>query len=455
MDKAKVLGENKIPSLLWQFSLPAIGGNLVNVLYNIVDSIFVGHGVGEIGLTAVTIAFPLMSLLMAIGLLVGVGASTLVSIRLGEQNKDAADLILGNAVTMLLVFVIISTGAALLFLDPLLIKLGATPEVLPYTHDFVVVILWGSVFLHLGGGLGGVVQAQGDPKMALIAMLISGVLNTILNPILIVGLNLGIKGSAWATVIAQAASAICILVYFIRGMGTLKLKLRNLVLQYRIVIDIIKIGLSLFLMQVSNSVVMFLFNNSLIVYGGELAVASFGIINRMMMLVMMPVMGLTQAAQPIIGYNFGAKQFDRVLETLKIVLTLAVCAGAVGVVIIYMLATPIIHLFNGGEEMVAIGSVGLKVFLVMMPLIGFQVIGASYFQAVGKAGYTIVLNLLRQVILLIPLVIILPMTFGLMGIWAAGPISDFVSALLTSVFLYREMRKLSSENRVVCQENIT
>ncbi|MBP2645840.1 MAG: mepA [Firmicutes bacterium] len=312
MDKAKILGEHKITSLLWMFAAPAIIGNVVNVMYNIVDSFFVGHGVGEIGLTAVALAFPLMMILMGFGMLIGVGAATLVSIRLGEQKKDEAELILGNAFSLIIIVVVITTGIALWFLDPLLVKLGASPEVLPYTHDFLGIILWGSVFMHLTGGLNGCIQAQGDPKTASMTMVISGIVNIVLNPLLIVGLNLGIKGAALATVIAQAVSAIWVVLYFLRGKGTLTLRVKYFAVQGKIVFDIVKIGVSLFLMQIGNSVVMFLLNNSLIFYGGPLAVASFGIINRMFMLVMMPIMGITQAAQPILGYNFGARKIDRV-----------------------------------------------------------------------------------------------------------------------------------------------
>ncbi|MBP2651762.1 MAG: mepA [Firmicutes bacterium] len=447
MDKAKVLGENKIPSLLWKFAAPSIVGNVVNVMYNIVDSIFVGYGVGEIGLAAVAIAFPVMMFLMGFGMLVGVGASTLVSIRLGEQKKNEADIILGNAVSLILVLVIVTTSVALWFLDPLLVASGATPDVLPYARDFVSIILLGSVFMHMTGSLNGVIQAQGDPKTASATMVLSGIINIVLNPLLIVGLNMGIKGSAIATVIAQAASAIWVLVYFIRGNGTLRLHVKNMAMQFKIIVDIVKIGSSLFLMQISNSVVMFLLNNGLTVYGGSLAVASFGVINRMTMLVMMPVMGLTQAAQPIIGYNYGAQKYARVLETLKLVLKIAVGVGIVGLCLLEVFAGDVIRLFNGGPEMVEIGSVGLRIFLMMLPLICFQVIGSSYFQAVGKAGYTIILNLLRQVILLIPLVVIMPRFFGLMGIWAAAPISDFLASIVTGVLLAWELRKLQPGER--------
>jgi len=447
VDKAKLLGESRITSLLWRFSVPAIVGNLVNALYNVVDSIFVGQGVGEIGLTAVTIAFPLMLILIAIGMFVAAGTSALVSMRLGEQKLEEAEFILGNALTMIIVLITVSTSLALWFLDPLLITFGATPDVLPYAHDFMSIILWGSAFLHIAFGLNNVIQAQGDPGTALKTMLISALINIILNPLFIFGMHLGVKGSALATVISQAVAAIWVLAYFIKGRGSLKLRVKCLALRKAIVVDISKIGVSVFLMQISNSVVMVLINNSLVVYGGELAVAAYGIINRMVMLLMMPVMGIVQSAQPIIGYNYGARYYGRVIQTIRIALAVATMLCIGGFIVVQVFATEIVCLFNGGPELVKIGSRGLKIFLLMLPLISLPMVGGTYFQAVGKASYSIVLNLLRQVLLLIPLVIFLPPMFGLVGIWAAAPISDVTATGLTILLLFKELKKLKADKR--------
>lgn len=443
MDKSEVLGTEKIPTLLWRFSIPAITGAVVNALYNVIDSIFVGHGVGDIGLTAVTIAFPLMLILMAIGMFVGVGAAALTSIRLGQKKKADAELILGNALTMLVVFVLVSTTIALFFLEPLLIRLGATPDVLPYAEDFSYVILLGSVFMHISFGLNGIISAQGDPKTALYTMLIASILNTILNPFFIFILGLGIKGSALATVTAQAVASVWVLRYFIKGQGTLKLRRANLRLRRDIVQGIAKIGLAPFIMQVCNGFVVFSLNSGLLKYGGPLAVASYGIIGRVNMLILMPVIGISQGAQPLIGYNFGSGQYQRVTETLKRAITAATVICLLGLVIIQLLSAQIIYTFNGSQEMVDIGSAGMKTFLLMLPLAGFQIIGANFFQSIGKARYSIVFNLLRQVILLIPLAFQLPTIFGLKGIWMAGPIADGASALLTGCFLILEISRLN------------
>ena len=449
MDKSVALGEQKIRTLLWDYSVPAIIGMVVNALYNVVDSIFVGQGVGEIGLIAVTIAFPLMMILMAVGMFVGLGAAALVSIRLGEQDKAGAELILGNALTMVIGLVIITTAGALWYLEPLLLLLGTTPDVLPYAKSFMTIILAGSVFMHVSFGLNGIIRAQGDPKTALLTMLIGAVLNTILNPLFIFGLHWGIEGSAWATVFSQAVATVWVLTYFIKGSGTLKLKRRYLAVRSEVVISIAKIGMAPFLLQIGNSLVIVVLNFSLLNYGGALAIAAFGIINRVLMLMLMPVMGISQGAQPIIGYNYGAGNYRRVIDTVKLAILAASGLCLFGFICVQLLDVHIIRLFNGNQELVQLGSDGLRLFLLMLPIIGFQIISANYFQAVGKAGYAIVFNLLRQIILLIPLIYILPKFWGLTGIWLAGPISDVGAALLTGIFMLRELKSLASREHAV------
>lgn len=447
MDRSDALSEDKIPSLLWRFSLPAITGVIVNALYNVIDSIFVGQGVGEIGLVAVTIAFPLMVIIMGIGMFVGLGAATLVSIRLGEKDKDGAELVLGNACTMIVVFMFISTAVALPNLDNLLTLLGATPDVMPYARDFAAIILSGSIFMHLGFGLNGIINAQGDPKTALKTMLIAALLNCLLNPLLIFGLKMGIKGSAWATVLSQAVAAIWVIVYFLRGNGTLNLRLRYLSLRREIILGIAKIGLAPFLMQICTSQVMLIFNFSLLKYGGELAVAIFGIINRILFLTLMPVIGISQGAQPIIGYNYGAGKYDRVLETAKYAVAAATVVCLISFTVIEIFAEPIFGLFSGSQEMIRMGAWGLRLFLMMLPVLGFQIICANYFQAVNQAGYSIVFNLLRQMFLLVPLVYVLPKIWGLAGIWLAEPFSDFGAALLTGLIFSLETKRLKKLNQ--------
>lgn len=443
MDKSNALGEKKISTLLWNFSGPAIIGMVVNALYNVVDSIFVGQGVGEIGLVAVSLAFPLMMILMGVGMFVGLGAGALISMRLGQNDKDGAERILGNALSLKIVLVLFTTAISLWFLDPLLVFLGATPEVMPYARDFSFIILAGSIFMHVSFGMNNLIRAQGDPKTALQTMLIAALLNAALNPLFIFGFHMGIKGSAWATVLAQAVATVWVLAYFIKGTGTLQLKTKNLKIDLSIILEIARIGMAPLLLQVGASLVIVVLNFNLLNYGGVLAVAAFGIVNRVLMLILMPVMGISQGAQPIIGYNFGAGNYRRVIEVVKLAAGAATGFCILGFLIIQVFDEQIVRLFNGNLELVRLGSAGLKLYLLMLPIIGVQLIGANYYQAVGKAGYAIVFNLLRQIILLIPMVYILPGFLGLTGIWLAGPVSDLGASLVTAWFMVREMQGLA------------
>ena len=442
MDKSNVLGEKKVSTLLWSYSGPAIIGMVVNALYNVVDSIFVGRGVGEIGLVAVTLAFPLMMILMGVGMFVGLGAGALISIRLGQKDKPGAELILGNALMLVIILVLVSTSLSLWFLDPLLVLLGATPDVMPYARDFSTIILGGSVFMHVSFSLNNLIRAQGDPKTALRTMLIGALLNTVLNPLFIFVFHMGIKGSAWATVAAQAVATVWVLSYFIKGTGTMRLKKMNLRIRRDIVLEIARIGMAPFLLQMGASLVMVVLNFKLLTYGGGLAVAAFGIVNRVLMLIMMPVMGISQGAQPIIGYNFGAGNYRRVIEVMKLATVSATGLCVLGFLGVQVFAEQIVRLFNGNLELVQLGSTGLRLYLLLLPLIGFQLIGANYYQAVGKAGYAIVFNLLRQIVLLIPMVYILSSFLGLTGVWLAGPVSDLGAAIATAWFMVRELKGL-------------
>jgi putative MATE family efflux protein len=443
MDRTKLLGEEKIGKLLWDFSIPAMVGMIVNALYNIVDSIFVGNGVGEIGLTAVTIAFPIMIILMAFGMFIGVGATALVSIRLGERRLEEAEKILGNALSLVCLASLILTPIGLYFLDPILIALGASVAVLPYAHDFTQVIIMGNIFMFLGFGLNNLIRAEGNPRLAMATMLISAGLNTLLNPLFIFGLKWGIVGSAFATVLSQAAAAFWVLAYFVSNKSVLKFRRKNFVLNKSIVIGIVAIGLSPFLMQVAASVISFLSNVTLLEYGGDLAVAAMGIITRVAMLILMPIFGMQQGVQPIIGYNYGAQNYGRVIEALKKAIFGATIIATGGFLIVQLFDKQIISIFNSNQELVNFGAQGLRIYLALLPIIGFQIISANYFQAVGKAKYAILFSMSRQVIILIPLLIILPHFLGIYGVWVASPIADFFSSLITGVYLWRELGKLT------------
>lgn len=442
MEGSAALGQERVDKLLWRYSVPAMIGMVVNALYNIVDSIFVGNGVGELALAAVAIAFPVMIILMGFGMLIGVGAGSLVSIRMGEGRKEDAERILGNAFTLSVLCAIVLSVIILPFLDPVLQLLGAEPNILPYARDFTKVILWGSLFMYVGFGLNSIVRAQGDPKIAMATMLISAGINVVLNPLFIFYFQLGITGSALATVIAQMVAAVWIILHFLRKKSYLRLKTQYMALDFTVVFQIIKTGASPFLMQIAASVVNVLFNHSLLLYGGEIAVACIGVITRIGMLLLMPIFGISQGAQPIIGYNYGARSYNRVIEAVRRASYAASALSLAGFLVVQFFSESIVGVFNQNAEFIAIGAKGLRLFLLLLPVIGFQVIGANYFQAVGKAQYAIFFSMSRQVIILIPMLLLLPPLFGLNGAWAAAPLADLGSFLLTGYFLLKEIRTL-------------
>ncbi len=447
MDHSKQLGEERVSRLLLRFSIPAIVGMLVNALYNVVDRIFIGRGLGSLGIAGITVGFPIMIIIMAFGMLFGIGATSLMSIRLGEGKKEEAEQIIGNAMVLLISSALLISVLGLIFMDPLLRKFGASEAVLPYARDYLRIILFGAVFQSVGFGMNSFIRAEGSPKTAMFTMLIGAILNTILDPILIFNFNLGMKGAAYATIFSQAVSAAWVLYFFYGGKSSLKIHSKNLRLRWPIVVGIISIGMAPFAMQLAASVLTVILNTSLQSYGGDIAISAMGVINSVTMLFLMPIFGINQGAQPIIGYNYGARRFDRVKEAL----TQAI-AAATAVVMLGFLATrffpeTLIRLFYDKDaELIALGSHGLQVFLFFLPIIGFQIVGANYFQAVGKPKQAMLLSLSRQVLILIPALLILPRIYGLEGVFMAGPLADLVSSVLTAIWLTLEFRHLKERH---------
>lgn len=443
MDRTKQLGEESVGKLLWKFSIPAIVGMLVNALYNIIDRIFVGKGVSELAITATTIAFPIMNIIMAFGMLIGIGAAATVSIKLGQQSKKEAEHILGNAFVLIIISSILVTTIGLMFLEPILKFLGASEQVLPLAKDFTTIILYGVILQNVGFGLNNIIRSEGNPKIAMITMLMGSILNTIFNPIFIFVLHLGIKGSALATIVSQSVCSVWVISYFMGKKSNLKLTKENMKLNMHIVNQIFSIGLSPFLMQAAASVINIVLNNDLAVCGGDKAIAAMGIINSVAMLILMPIFGINQGSQPIIGYNYGAKSFERVKKALKLAISAATSICIVGFALVQLFPKAIINVFSNADlELINIGSNGIRIFLAMLPIIGFQIVSSNYFQAVGKAKISIFLSLSRQVIVLLPLLVILPRFLNLTGVWMAGPTADLISSFITALLLIRELRHL-------------
>ncbi|MBU3110599.1 MATE family efflux transporter [Clostridium lacusfryxellense] len=443
MDSSKQLGEESIGKLLIKFSVPAIIGMLVNGLYNVIDRVFIGRGVGNLALAGVTVTFPIAIMIMAFAMLVGIGSAALISIKLGQQKKEEAEHILGNAFTLLIIISILVTILGLIFLDPILSKIGASKDIMPFAKDYITIILIGGIFQGVGFGLNNTIRSEGNPKAAMFTMLIGGILNTILDPIFIFVFHMGTRGAAIATILSQAISMIWVLYYFFGGKSVLKIRYKNLKLDAKVVKSIFAIGMSPFSMQLAASVVSIISNRSLVQYGGDIALGAMGVIMSVVMMILMPTFGINQGCQPIIGYNYGAKNYHRVKHALFIAIIAATCITVTGFAIIELFPKQIIGLFNKDPELLAVGSHGIRIYLMMLPIIGFQIVSANYFQAIGKAGISIFLGLSRQVILLIPLLFILPRFFGLTGVWMSGPSSDALASIITAVFIFIEIKHLN------------
>ncbi len=446
MHNTMELEQQKIGKLLLKFSIPAIVGMLTNALYNIVDRIFIGKGVGSMAFSGLTATFPIMTIIMAFAMLIGIGGSALISIRLGQKKKEEAEQILGNAFILICIVSAFVSILGLLFLEPVLLIFGASKATLPYAKQYMTIILAGTIFQNIGFGLNHIIRAEGNPKRAMSTMLLGAILNIILDSLFIFVFHLGIQGAAYATLLSQAASAAWVLSYFLKGKSTLKLSIKNFYLKKQFVLGIFAIGMSPFFMQLSASAVNALINNGLQTYGGDLALGAMGGIMSISMLFLMPIFGINQGAQPIIGYNYGAQQYHRVKEALKLAILSATGITLIGFVAIQLFPFGFMRMFTQDEVMIQIGARGIRIYLFMLPIIGFQIISSNYFQAIGKAVVSMFLSLLRQVILLIPLLLLLPRFWGIDGVWVAGPISDFGSAAITAAVLFWELRRLHQKH---------
>ncbi|MCA0386498.1 MAG: MATE family efflux transporter [Firmicutes bacterium] len=441
MSHNELLKNEKIGKLLLKFSIPAIIGMVVNALYNVVDRMYIGW-IGPLAMTGIGLSLPLMTLLMGFGMLVGIGAGSRISIKLGEGHQDEAERILGNAFTLLFFIMGVVMVLGLLFKTPLLYLFGASEATIGYADEYLTIILYGAIFQGLGFGLTGVMRSEGHPTIAMMTTIGAALTNIVLDPIFIFGLDMGIAGAALATILSQFFSMMVVIYHFTKGKSRLKLHRRNLKLSKTVVISIVSIGMSPFFMQVAASVVSVIANNSLKAYGGDIAIGAMTVINAIAIFFLMPIFGINQGTQPIVGYNYGAKEYGRVKQALKLAITAGVTVATTGFILTQFLTEPLVRIFNSDPELIAVATKGMRIFLSMLPLVGFQIISANYFQAVGKAPKAIFLSLLRQVLVLIPLLIILPKIFGLTGVWYAGPTADFVASLLTAIFLFKELRHL-------------
>ena len=450
------LGEEKISKLLMEFSIPAIIGMVVNTLYNIVDRMYIGNikDIGGLALTGVGITMPIMTIIMAFGMLIRIGTSARISLKLGEHKREEAEKHLGNAFTLIIIASVLITIIGLVFMHKILGLFGASADTEVYAREYMQIIFFGTIFNMLSFGLNHSIRSDGSPKVAMLSMLIGAGTNIILDPIFIFVFGMGVRGAAIATVISQIVSTIWILYYFTKGKSNLKIKREYLSLDKAIVLSIFSIGVSPFSMQIAQSIVQVLANNALKTYGGDLAIGAMTIINSVAMIFMMPIFGLNQGSQPIIGYNYGAEKYKRVKQAVKSATIVATIIVSIGWIITQAAPHLLISIFNRDEQLVGIASTGMRIFLFMLPVVGAQVISSNYFQSIGKAKISMFLSLLRQVILLIPCLIILPKIFGLTGVWLAGAVSDGLSSLITLIIFFMSVRKLKDKEEIVEKEAV-
>lgn len=434
------LGTESIGKLLMQYAIPAIIAMTASSLYNMVDSIFIGHGVGTMAISGLALTFPLMNLAAAFGSLVGVGASTLISVKLGQKDYDTAQRVLGNVVVLNILLGVAFTVVVMAFLDPILYFFGGSDQTIGYARDYMQIILLGNVVTHLYLGLNAVLRSSGHPQEAMYATIATVVINTLLDPLFIYGLGWGIRGAAIATIVAQIVSLLWQLKLFGNKDELLHFHRGIFRLRRKIVSDTLAIGMSPFLMNLAACFIVILINQGLKEYGGDLAIGAFGIVNRLVFIVVMIVMGLNQGMQPIAGYNFGAKRYDRVNRVLKLTIIYATGVTTFGFFVGMLMPDLVVGIFTSDRELVDISARGLRIVVMFFPIIGFQMVTANFFQSIGMAGKAIFLSLTRQMMILLPCLLILPRFYGTAGVWYSMPVSDLIASLIAAAMLIWQFR---------------
>ena len=437
----------KINKIVWEYALPGIIGTVVTALYNVIGRIFIGQGVGALAISGLAITFPVMNLTSSLGMLVGAGAAARISISLGKRDKLTSEKILGNSLLLTIILNAVFITLILIFLEPILRAFGASDLTLPYAYDYLKIVLLGNVFVSLTYNFNAMMRASGYPKKAMVTMLIGAIFSVILTPIFLYGFDLGIQGVAWATVISMFIGMLFVMYHFIQKNSLIRLKWKYIKLNKKIILAIVSIGMSPFSMQVAASGVAVLMNTSLIRHGGDLAVGAYGIINTVLMMFLMIIMGLNQGTQPIIGYNYGAANYKRVRETLLYALKIATIITVAGALIGVIFPGVFAAAFTTDAELMSITERGIRIAVSAMPLVGFQIVSSSFFQSIGFAAKSLIQSLSRQLIFLVPGIILLPRLWGLDGLWIAMPVSDvlaFILSLLLLIYQLRQLKRMES-----------
>ena len=443
MDKNKAtleLGTKPVGRLLVQYALPAIIAMTASSLYNMVDSIFIGQGVGALAISGLAVTFPFMNLSAAFGAGVGVGSSSYLSVKLGQRDYSTAQRILGNNVTLNVIIGLLFSAVSLIFLDPILFFFGASEQTLPYAREYMVIILLGNIITHLYFGMNAVLRAASKPREAMYTTIFTVVLNSLLDPLFIYTFDLGIRGAAIATILSQTVALVWQIRLFSDKSQLLHLKRGIYKLDNTIVKNILGIGISPFAMNATACLVAIFVNQRLLEYGGDLAVGAYGIANRVGFIFIMINFGVNQGMQPIAGYNYGAQNYDRLMRVLKLAMIAGTCITTSGFLVAEFIPHICVGLFTSDTELTELSVNGLRIMMAAMPIVGYQMIVTNFFQSIGKAKISIFLSLSRQLLFLVPLIGVLPLFFGVNGVWVAMPISDSFSALFALVMMVRYMR---------------
>ncbi|BBD46718.1 MAG TPA: MATE family efflux transporter [Porphyromonadaceae bacterium] len=438
-----LLGRGDIKKLLAQYSLPAIIGMVITSLYHIVDSIFIGHGIGASALSGMAVTFPIMNILAAFSTLIGVGGATLTSIRLGEKDEENARSILGHVALVNTVNGTLLGVVTLFFLEPVLKLFGASETLLPYASDFLSVYMIGIPVGFVFIGLNNIMRVTGYPKKAMLSSFLTVAVNVLLAPIFIFVLGWGMKGTALATVLSQLAGLVWVLMHFFNKNSLIRFEIKGFKLSGKTIVNMMAIGVSPFLMNLTSSLVVSIINFGLMKHGGDLAIGAYGIINRILFLFGMIVIGLTMGMQPIVGYNYGAKQIDRSFKALRYTIIVSVLIMTFGFLFSQLFPTLIMRMFTSDRELLDISVRGLRITTVLFPVIAVQMVISNFFQSVGKAKIAVFLSLTRQLIFLIPFLLLLPRYFGLDGVFMSMPAADLIAffvTILTFTYQYKGMR---------------
>lgn len=439
------LGTRPVGHLLMQYALPAMVAMTAASLYNIIDRVFIGQVVGPMAISGLAITFPFMNLGAAFGAAVGVGSSTSISVKLGQRDYQTAEQLLGNTVTLNLIIGIAFSVVSLLFLDPILRFFGASDHTLPYACAFMQIILLGNVVSHMYYGMNAVLRAASKPREAMIATILSVGLNIIFDFVFIYWWRWGIRGAALGTVVAQSIALTWQMRFFADKRQLLHLKRGIYRLKGSLVKLILSIGVSPFLMNATACVIVIFMNNQLVRYGGDLSVGAYGVANALAMVFMMFVMGLNQGMQPIAGYNYGSQQFDRLRRVVDISIIAGVCIMTVGWLVAMFLPHAVARLFTSDPQLTRLSVKAIRINMLMFPLVGAQMVITTFFQCIGKVKLSIFLSLSRQLIILLPLLLLLPLFFGIDGVWYSLPSSDFLAAVIAAVTMMLFTRKLNKE----------